>query len=80
MYNNAKTPGAVNKVLYTFFVIFLITMIGILSMAVLDHIDGESMTATAGNSEREECGDSQAQNAAQRAGIKVPVKCQKKSQ
>lgn len=80
MYNNEKTPGFVGKVLHTFFILFVIVMIGILGLTIVKHIDGDTLTVTSGTTESEECGDEQAQEAARKAGLKVPVKCQKKSE
>jgi hypothetical protein len=79
MYNNEKTPRGVTKVLHIFFLIFIIIAFVILGSAVMKHIDGDSMTVTAGSAEDEECGDEQAQKAAKQAGLKVPVKCKKTS-
>ena len=78
MYQNEKTPHAVEKVLRTFFIVFLIVMLGILGFAIIDHIDGDTMTVTSGDEDNEDCGDAQAQKAMQRAGVKVPVRCKKK--
>lgn len=79
MYNNEKTSKGVTKVLHFFFLIFIIAVFVILGKVVLDHIDGDSMTVTSGSKQDEECGDEQARKAAQRAGLKVPVKCKKPS-
>ena len=78
MYQNEKTPHAVEKILRTFFIVFLIAMMGILGFAVIDHIDGDTMTVTSGDENNEDCGDAQAQKAMQQAGVKVPVRCKKK--
>lgn len=51
---------------------------GILGMAIVDHIDGDTMTVTGSHEDDEQCGDEQAQKAMQRAGVKVPVRCRKK--
>lgn len=79
MYNNEKTPGVVGKILHTFFILFIIIVIGILGITIVKHIDGDTFTVTSSEAEEEECGDEQAQKAAEKAGLKVPVKCQKKS-
>ena len=79
MYNNEKTSSGVTKVLHFFFILFIIAAFVIFGKAIIDHIDGDSMTVTAGAKEDEECGDEQAQKAAQQAGLKVPVKCKKTS-
>lgn len=78
MYQNEKTPHAVEKILQTFFIIFLVVVMGILGMAIVDHIDGDTMTVTGSHEDDEQCGDEQAQKAMQRAGVKVPVRCRKK--
>ena len=80
MYNNAQTQKGVNKVLAIFFIIFVIVVIGALAMAVLSRIDGDTMTVTKKSDDQEECLNEDAQQAAKNAGIKVPVKCKKKSQ
>ena len=77
MYSNDKTSKGVGKVLTTFFIVFIIVVIGILGITVLRHIDGDTMTVTADSEENEECGDAQAQQAMKDAGIKAPVKCKK---
>lgn len=75
MYHNEQTPHSVNKILQSFFIVFIIVVMVILGMAVLDHIDGDTMTATASSEERQKCGDAQAQEAMKKAGVKVPVNC-----
>ena len=79
MYSNDKTPKGVNKVLHTFFILFIIVMIGILASTILMRVDGDTLTVTSGEEAQEECGDEQAQRAMNQAGIKAPVKCSKKS-
>lgn len=77
MYNNDKTSKGVGRVLTAIFILFLIVMIGILGTTVLRHIDGDTMTVTAGSDDKEECSDEQAQQAMRDAGLKAPVKCKK---
>lgn len=78
MYSNDKTSKGVNKVLHTFFILFIIVMIGILASTILKRVDGDTLTVTSGEETQEECGDAQAQRAMNQAGIKAPIKCNKK--
>lgn len=78
MYSNDKTSKGVNKVLHTFFILFIIVMIGILASTILKLVDGNTLTVTSGEETQEECGDTQAQRAMNQAGIKAPIKCNKK--
>ena len=49
-----------------------------LGVTVMKHIDGDTFTVTAGKDDKEECGDAQAQEAMEKAGLKAPAKCKKK--
>ena len=79
MYSNEKTSKGVNKVLHTFFILFIIVAIGILASAILKRVDGDTLTVTSGEEERSECDNEQAHQAMSKAGIKVPIKCSKKN-
>lgn len=75
MYSNDKTSKGVNRVLTIIFVVVALVIVGFLAKAVIERVDGDTMTLTSESEDNEECGDDAAQQALQNAGVKVPVKC-----
>jgi hypothetical protein len=78
MDSHEKANRGVGKVLLIVFILVAVGMISVLAKNIIKRVDGDTITITPSSEDNGECGDAQAQQALEQAGIKVPVKCKNK--